>query len=106
MGKLKKVEAGGGPVETLCDAPLGRGGTWSQDGLIIYSPNISQPLFRVAAGGGPCAPLTQLDTSRRRLHTGGRSFCRMENTIFSSSAPQDPEPVPTWEISHQTNTGK
>ena len=67
MGKLKKVEAGGGPVETLCDAPLGRGGTWSQDGLIIYSPNISQPLFRVAAGGGPCAPLTQLDASRREV---------------------------------------
>ena len=29
-GKLKKIEASGGPVETLCDAPMGRGGSLNQ----------------------------------------------------------------------------
>jgi eukaryotic-like serine/threonine-protein kinase len=67
MGKLRKIEVAGGPVETLCDAPLGRGGTWNRDGLIIYTPNISQPLFRVEAGGGACVPLTQLDASRQEV---------------------------------------
>src|SRR6266542_3307226 len=33
-GKLKRVEATGGPVQTLCDAPRGRGGTWNRDGVI------------------------------------------------------------------------
>jgi Protein kinase domain/WD40-like Beta Propeller Repeat len=29
-GKLKKVDASGGPPQILCDAPDGRGGTWSR----------------------------------------------------------------------------
>jgi eukaryotic-like serine/threonine-protein kinase len=64
-GRLKKVEATGGPVETLCQAQFGRGGTWNQDGLIIFAPNIAQPLFQVAAIGGVPTPVTQLDASRR-----------------------------------------
>ncbi len=30
-GKLKKIDASGGPPQTLCDAPNGRGGTWNRD---------------------------------------------------------------------------
>jgi serine/threonine protein kinase len=66
-GKLKKVEASGGPVETLCDAPLGRGGTWNQEGFIVFSPNLSQPLFEIAAAGGTARPLTQMDASRQEV---------------------------------------
>jgi eukaryotic-like serine/threonine-protein kinase len=64
-GMLKKVEASGGPVETLCAAQSGRGGAWNQDGLIIFAPNIAQPLFQVAATGGTPVPITQLDASRQ-----------------------------------------
>jgi serine/threonine protein kinase len=66
-GKLKKVEVSGGPVETLCSAPLGRGGTWNQEGLILFSPNISQPLYHVAATGGTAVPLTKMDASRQEV---------------------------------------
>ena len=31
-GKLKRIEAAGGPTFTLCDAPLARGGAWNRDG--------------------------------------------------------------------------
>src|SRR5262249_1011325 len=34
--KLKKTEAAGGPVLSLCDAGDGRGGTWSRDGVILF----------------------------------------------------------------------
>jgi eukaryotic-like serine/threonine-protein kinase len=51
-GKLKKVEAAGGPVQSLCDAPEGRGGTWSQQGVILFAPNITGPLQRVSEDGG------------------------------------------------------
>jgi eukaryotic-like serine/threonine-protein kinase len=51
-GKLKRVSADGGPVLTLCDAPEGRGGAWNEKGVIVFTPNIREPLFRVADGGG------------------------------------------------------
>jgi Tol biopolymer transport system component len=51
-GKLKKIEATGGPVQTLCDAPEGRGGAWSPQGVIVFAPRISGPLERVSDGGG------------------------------------------------------
>ena len=66
-GKLKKMEASGGPVESLWDAPLGRGGTWNRDGLILFSPNVSQPLYEIAAAGGSAKPLTQMDASREEV---------------------------------------
>ncbi len=62
-GKLKKVEASGGPPLTLCDAPQGRGGTWNRDGVIVFTPDVSSPLFRVSAAGGEATPITQLDQS-------------------------------------------
>ena len=51
-GKLRKIEAAGGPVQVLCDAPEGRGGSWSQQGAIIFAPAINGPLQRVSDGGG------------------------------------------------------
>jgi len=66
-GKLKRVHVSGGPVESLCDAPLARGGTWNREGLIVFSPNLSQPLYEVAATGGTARPLTQMDASRQEV---------------------------------------
>ena len=51
-GKLKKIEAAGGPVQALCDAPDGRGGAWSEQGVIIFAPRIAGPLQRVSDAGG------------------------------------------------------
>jgi len=31
-GKLKRIDINGGVLTSLCDAPLGRGGTWNKDG--------------------------------------------------------------------------
>jgi Tol biopolymer transport system component/tRNA A-37 threonylcarbamoyl transferase component Bud32 len=57
-GKLKKIEAGGGPVQILCDAPEGRGGSWSSKGAIIFTPNIYESLYRVSEGGGTPEKIT------------------------------------------------
>jgi hypothetical protein len=63
-GKLKKVEASGGPTLTLCDAPNGRGGAWSHGGVIVFSgPGI--PLTRLAVEGGAATPDTALRENRR-----------------------------------------
>jgi serine/threonine-protein kinase len=56
--KLKKVSAHGGPVVTLAAAPSARGGSWSDDGTIVFSPHQTPgtQLMRVAAGGGDAEP--------------------------------------------------
>jgi Tol biopolymer transport system component len=63
-GKLKKIEASGGPPLTLCDAPTARGGTWNQEGIIVFAPNFTGSLFRVSAVGGAATAVTTLDPSR------------------------------------------
>jgi eukaryotic-like serine/threonine-protein kinase len=55
-GKLKKIDVTGRPPVTLCDAPSGRGGTWSQNDVIVFAPETSGGLSSVpAAGGTPTA---------------------------------------------------
>ena len=64
-GKLKKVEAGGGPVQVLCDSPRASAGAWSRDGVIVFGPAASQPLHQVSAAGGTPLPVLKLDESRK-----------------------------------------
>jgi eukaryotic-like serine/threonine-protein kinase len=51
-GLLKRVDIDGGPARTLADAPNGRGGTWSADDVILFSPNTNAVIHRVPADGG------------------------------------------------------
>jgi serine/threonine protein kinase/Tol biopolymer transport system component len=65
-GRLKKIEATGGPVQTLYNltgAPFG--GAWSRDGVILFGqgPN----LLRVSATGGEVIQVTTPDRSRQEI---------------------------------------
>jgi serine/threonine protein kinase len=61
--KLKKIEAAGGPTQTLADASSDpRGATWTPDGTIIFSPGTTSPLMRISASGGAVSELTKLDS--------------------------------------------
>ena len=53
-GQLKKVSVTGGAAFTLCDATQGRGGTWTDDDMVIFSPTgmPTAALLRVSATGG------------------------------------------------------
>jgi Tol biopolymer transport system component len=62
-GKLKKIALAGGAPQILCDALRGRGGSWNQDDVIIFTPDHGSPLHRVSANGGTSVPLTTLATS-------------------------------------------
>jgi Tol biopolymer transport system component len=61
--KLKRVDAEGGPVQIVCDASDGRGGTWSREGVILFSPSVTSPIHRVPASGGVPAAVLGLDTA-------------------------------------------
>ncbi len=63
QGMLKKVEATGGPPQTLCEIPgTIIGGSWSRDGVIVFgAPNSG--LFRVSQAGGVATQFTKPDAS-------------------------------------------
>jgi serine/threonine protein kinase len=69
-GKLKKIDMLEGPPQTICEAPVGRGGSWNKDGVIIFSPNFTATtLYRVsAAGGGKPEPLFPEVHDRTTIH--------------------------------------
>jgi len=56
-GKLKKIDVAGGPSQTICNAPVPRGGTWNRDGVIVFAPDFTSGLSRVSAAGGLATPL-------------------------------------------------
>jgi len=67
-GKLKKIDVSGGPPLTLCDAPNDRGGTWSQDGVIVFSPTTDSALQKVSDSGG--TPIAATVLAPGEVHRG------------------------------------
>src|SRR5258708_29076719 len=53
-GKLKKIAAGGGLAQSLCNATEGQGGSWNRDNVIVFSPSgkAGVAIRRVSAFGG------------------------------------------------------
>jgi Tol biopolymer transport system component/predicted Ser/Thr protein kinase len=77
-GKLKKTALDGGDPVVLCDAPAGRGATWSEDGSIIASLEPVRGLALIPSVGGQPTSLTELETGEaghRFPHTlpGGKA---------------------------------
>jgi len=64
-GKMKRTDTHGSTPVVIADAPTGRSGSWSEDGVILFSPTSTGPIHRVSAAGGKSVPVTTLDTSRR-----------------------------------------
>ncbi len=64
-GKLKRLDIEGGSVVTICEAREGLGGSWNQDGSVLFAPSSQSPIFRVSASGGTPVALTQLDTLKQ-----------------------------------------
>jgi serine/threonine protein kinase/Tol biopolymer transport system component len=60
-GNLKRLDLAGGAAQVLAGAPIGRGGTWNRDGVILFAPNTANVVFRVSATGGEAVAVTSLD---------------------------------------------
>ena len=63
-GKLKKIEATGGPTFTICDVVSPRGGSWNQSGTIVLPTDQNGGIYQVPDAGGVPHQITQLDTMR------------------------------------------
>ena len=64
-GKLRRIDIAGGMPTEICDVPVGRGGTWNADGVIVYNAVNDGPLLQIPATGGAPRPLTTLDVTRQ-----------------------------------------
>ena len=63
-GKLKRIDVSGSPPLTLADAPQGRGGAWSSQGVIVFAPDVqTKDFFIVSASGGTAKALTNTDST-------------------------------------------
>jgi Tol biopolymer transport system component/tRNA A-37 threonylcarbamoyl transferase component Bud32 len=72
-GKLKRVEATGGPVQTICDATFALGGAWSREGFIVFGSN-TQGLSIVPVSGGTPKLVTNAPSSWPFVLPDGRHF--------------------------------
>jgi len=57
--RLKVMNVEDGASRVVCEAPAGRGASWGSTGIIIFTPDISQPIYRVSAAGGRPVLLTK-----------------------------------------------
>jgi Tol biopolymer transport system component len=68
-GKLKIVDTAGGVPRELTSASNARGGTWNQDGVIVFAPRPTAGLMRIAATpGGTLAEATHLAPGQGGSH--------------------------------------
>ena len=64
QGKLKTVDAfANRSAQVLCDAVHGRGGAWSPQGVILFTPDIGTGLYRISASGGTPVEVTHPDAA-------------------------------------------
>jgi Tol biopolymer transport system component len=90
-GKLKKVRATGGAVQSICPAPNGRGASWGTGDVIVFTPDTFGPVFQVPASGGAATAVTKVPdeiSTHRNPHflpDGKRVL------FFSGKATADPD---------------
>lgn len=58
-GKMKKIDINGQRPVILCDAQDAKGGSWNQDGTIIFAAQTL--IFRISSNGGQATPITKLE---------------------------------------------
>jgi Tol biopolymer transport system component len=68
QGKLKTIDvASGRAAQVIADAPFGRGGTWGRDGVILFTPDAWNGLYRVSSSGGTPAQVTSPDRAQAQV---------------------------------------
>ena len=63
-GQLKRIDPDGGSPIDICEARVPRGASWGVDGVIVFTPETTTGLYKVAASGGQPVAVTKLDPLR------------------------------------------
>jgi len=90
-GSLKIVDTASSTVQILGGAPVGRGGAWNEQGVIVFAPANASPLLSISERGGTPMPVTSVAPESGRAHRwpmflpDGRRFL-----YFQEWGPTDP----------------
>ncbi|MBS4027913.1 MAG: serine/threonine-protein kinase [Ignavibacteriales bacterium] len=91
-GKLKKIEADGGPPFSICDVVTARGASWNQYGIIVLPLDQLGGISQVSDAGGTPTIITTLDSTRNeQTHRypfflpDGKNFLYLARTTASGS---------------------
>jgi serine/threonine protein kinase len=93
-GKLMKLSLDAGTSLPICDITTGRGGSWSENGTIIFSPDAESGIFQVPANGGNPEEIIKPDSSEKNqslrweyfLPDGNHFLYSTENSVTGSSS--------------------
>jgi len=95
-GNLRRIEATGGPVQSLADTLVTAPGAWGADGSILFSTAAEGGLAvigRVSANGGPVTRVTSFDPASGQLLQvlptllpGGDRFLYLSTSPLTSGA--------------------
>jgi eukaryotic-like serine/threonine-protein kinase len=68
QGKLKTIDVSSGrSPQVIADAPFGRGGSWGRDGVILFTPDAWNGLYRVSSSGGTPVQVTIPDRTQSQV---------------------------------------
>lgn len=92
--KLMKISLNEGTSLSICDAQTGRGGTWNENGIIVFAPNSTGGLYKVSSFGGTPELVVRTDSSTLSLRwphfmPDGNHFLYSSQNSQSGSSPTD-----------------
>jgi Tol biopolymer transport system component len=90
--KMKRYDLEQNSVITLSeDLDASRGGSWSKDGVIVFSTAFGSSLYQMPATGGPMTAVTALDTTTETTHRFPQVLPDGRHFIYLSANHNDPD---------------
>ena len=83
-GKLRTISLAGGTPLAIADADA-RGGTWREDGRIVFAGGAGGGLSVVGENGGRIEPLTRPEASAGEMHLAPFHVPRSQTVIFTTA---------------------
>jgi Tol biopolymer transport system component len=85
-GKLKTIDAAGGPPAVVASAPADFGGSWNPDGSILFVPDYGKGLYRVPAAGGNPVLVLPLDPSKYSFYAGPEALPDEKHFLYQAAS--------------------
>ncbi|MCG6914604.1 protein kinase [bacterium BMS3Abin03] len=91
-GKLEKISISGGTPVILADALDNRGGTWNDNGSIVFSATTTVGLSLISENGGTVKMITTIDSSKNeRTHRWPSFLPDGEHVLFTVGTISSPD---------------
>jgi len=95
-GKLRRMQANGGSMETLASGGDTRGGSWGADDTIVYAAGTAAAIVAIPAKGGPSRAVTKLDASRKEIGHWRPFFLPDGKHFLYTARSADPDMTAVW----------